>query len=63
MKGHGFKSCVTLEVSAAKFQGLGPDEFLAAIQRALTVFRDDKESWHTLIHNGMTADHSWTQPA
>lgn len=46
-----------------KFQGLGCDEFLAAIQRALTIFRDDKESWQTLIHNGMTTDHSWTQPA
>ncbi|HVT99903.1 MAG TPA: glycogen synthase GlgA [Acidobacteriaceae bacterium] len=46
-----------------KFQGLEPEEFLAAIQRALTVFRDDKEAWHTLMHNGMTEDHSWTTPA
>ena len=46
-----------------KFQGLGPDELLAAIQRAVAVFRDDKNAWHTLMHNGMTADHSWTQPA
>ena len=46
-----------------KFQGFGADEFLAAILRALTVFRDDKPAWHTLQHNGMTADHSWTHPA
>ncbi len=46
-----------------KFQGLDPEEFLAAIQRALTVFRDDKEAWQTLMRNGMTTDHSWTQPA
>ncbi len=46
-----------------KFQGLGADEFLAAIQRALAVFRDDKPAWQTLMHNGMTADHSWTRPA
>jgi starch synthase len=46
-----------------KFHGLNAEEFLAAIERALTVFRDDKDAWRTLMHNGMTADHSWTQPA
>jgi len=46
-----------------KFHGLGPEEFLGAIQRALQVFRDDKDSWHTLIRNAMAQDHTWTHPA
>lgn len=46
-----------------KFDGLGAEDFLAAIQRALAVFREDKDAWHTIMHNGMTADHSWTKPA
>jgi starch synthase len=45
-----------------KFQGLGGDEFLAAIQRALAVF-PDKEAWQTLMRNGMAQDHSWSKPA
>ncbi|MFP5230976.1 MAG: glycogen synthase GlgA [Acidobacteriota bacterium] len=46
-----------------KFHGLDPEEFLGAIQCALGVFRNDKDGWHTLMHNGMTQDHSWVQPA
>jgi len=46
-----------------KFQGLDAEDFLAAIRRALGVFRDDRDAWHRLMQNGMTADHSWTRPA
>jgi starch synthase len=46
-----------------KFQGYGGEEFLAAIRRALEVFRGDKEGWQALMRNGMAQDHSWAGPA
>jgi starch synthase len=46
-----------------KFQGLEAEDFLAAIRRALTIFEKDQDAWRAIVHNGMTADHSWTQPA
>jgi starch synthase len=45
-----------------KFHGYNPDDFLAAIQRALITFRD-KDAWQTLMRNGMAKDYSWTVPA
>ena len=46
-----------------KFHGYAAEEFLAAIRRALDVFRADKEAWRTLMRNGMAQDHSWARPA
>jgi starch synthase len=46
-----------------KFSGLEQEAFFAAIQRALGVFRGDKDAWKTLMRNGMAQDHSWTKPA
>lgn len=37
-------------------------EFLAAVQRALSAYRDQK-TWRTLIKNGMRRDFSWKQSA
>jgi starch synthase len=41
-----------------KFHGYKPEDFLAAIRRALGVFRD-KDAWGTLMRNGMEKDFSW----
>jgi len=46
-----------------KFYGYNPDDFLAAIDRALAVFYNDKDAWTTIIRNGMAQDYSWKKPA
>jgi starch synthase len=46
-----------------KFSGYKPEDFLAAIDRALTLFRGDKDAWTALMRNGMAKDHSWQKPA
>jgi starch synthase len=53
----------TGEGTGFKFEGHEPGDFMAAIQRALKLFREDKASWQKLIRNGMAQDHSWTKPA
>jgi starch synthase len=45
-----------------KFHGYAPQDFLAAIDRALTIF-PNKPSWQRLMRNGMVKNYSWTQPA
>jgi len=45
-----------------KFYGLNPDDLLAAIDRALTVF-PNKVDWAQLMRNGMVQDYGWEQPA
>jgi starch synthase len=45
-----------------KFEGYSPEAFFGAIRRALAVF-PDKDSWRTLMRNGMAQDHSWAKPA
>ncbi len=45
-----------------KFHGYAPQDFLAAIDRALAIF-PNKQSWQRLMRNGMVKNYSWTQPA
>jgi starch synthase len=45
-----------------KFEGLSADGFLAAIDRALSVFQE-KDEWKQLMRNGMTRNYGWEQPA
>lgn len=45
-----------------KFEGLGADALLAAIDRALAAFQN-KEDWRQLMLNGMARNYSWEQPA
>jgi starch synthase len=45
-----------------KFSNYAVDDYLQAIERALSVFRD-KDAWQTLMRNGMAQDYSWTKPA
>ena len=55
----------TLDPSAGtgfKFEGLDPNAFLAAIDRALACYRD-RASWLQLMRNGMAKDYGWATPA
>ena len=45
-----------------KFEGLSADALLAAIDRALTAFRD-KNGWTKLMRNGMARNYGWAGPA
>jgi starch synthase len=45
-----------------KFRGYKPEDFLAAIRRALTAFRD-KDGWQQLMRNGMAQHYSWGRSA
>jgi len=45
-----------------KFWGYDPDDFLGAIQRALTTFHD-KKAWKQMMQRAMEQDFSWTKPA
>ncbi|HEX5466410.1 MAG TPA: glycogen/starch synthase [Candidatus Limnocylindrales bacterium] len=58
-----------LDADADPRQGLGfafgpasPEDFLAAIERAVAAYRDP-DRWAALIRRGMTTDTSWTGPA
>jgi starch synthase len=46
-----------------KFSGLNPEDFLAAIHRALDLYRNHKDDWTTIMSDGMAKDYSWTKPA
>jgi starch synthase len=45
-----------------KFHGERPEDFLGTIRHAIDVFRD-KDTWQTLMRNGMAQDFSWAKPA
>jgi starch synthase len=53
----------TGEGTGFKFYGYEANDFLAAIGKAVELFRSDKAAWEKLIRNGMAADHSWVKPA
>ena len=40
-----------------------PIDLLAALYRAIHLFRTDKEAWTVLMQNGMAEDFSWKKPA
>jgi len=46
-----------------KFYGYNPDDFLAAIHRALHIFRTDRDTWTQIMQNGMAQDFSWKKAA
>ena len=53
----------TGEGTGFKFHGYAPQDFLAAIRRAVALFKGGKEGWHKLVRNAMAEDHSWAKPA
>jgi starch synthase len=44
------------------FSDYSPDQFLAAVDRALQVWQD-KDAWRRLIANGMNSDFGWLHSA
>jgi starch synthase len=46
-----------------KFAAASGDEFYAALQRAIDVFRNDKKSWTKIMRNGMAKHYSWEEPS
>jgi starch synthase len=53
----------TREGTGFKFHGYAPEDLLAAIRRAVALFKGDKEGWKKLVRNAMAEDHSWVKPA
>ncbi len=45
------------------FQSYNADDFLAAIKRALNLYREQPENWNALIRKEMETDFSWDVPA
>ena len=45
------------------FQSYNADDFLAAIKRALNLYKDQPENWKALIKKEMEMDFSWNVPA
>lgn len=45
------------------FQSYNGDDFWGAIDRCLTMYQEDKESWDALIRRDMETDFSWKKPA
>lgn len=46
-----------------KYENQTPDDFYAALDRALSVFRNDKKSWAQIMRNGMAKSFTWDKPA
>ena len=45
------------------FQSFTADDMLDAVNRALSVYASDKNSWNKAIYNGMSADFTWKNSA
>lgn len=46
-----------------KFHEQTAESFHAALQRALGIFRNDKDAWMKIMRNGMARSYSWEKPA
>lgn len=46
-----------------KYEDQTADDFYAALQRALDLFRSDPRSWTKIMRNGMARGYSWDKPA
>jgi starch synthase len=56
-------SAATQTGTGFKFTGETAEEFYAAIERALDIFRNDRQSWTKIMRNGMAKHYSWKKPA
>ena len=45
------------------FQSYNADDFMGAVQRAIHLYRDDREGFRALQHTDMVQDFSWNVPA
>jgi starch synthase len=49
--------------SGFKFMNQTADDFYAALERALGVFRNEKDDWIKIMRNGMAKSYTWDGPA
>lgn len=54
---------VTGEGRGFTFQSYNADDFLNAIDRAVALYYDDRETWNALAQRDMQCDFSWSVPA
>jgi starch synthase len=45
------------------FQSYNGDDFLAAVKRAVHLYRDDRANFEDLQYREMIQDYSWNKPA
>jgi starch synthase len=53
----------TLKGTGFKFREYSGEAMLEALRAAVTLYRDSREAWRTLMRNGMAQDYSWTNSA
>lgn len=59
----GLADTVAEGITGFTFKDYSADAFWRALQRAISVFHEDKKSWSQLQYRGMTADFSWNRSA
>ncbi len=59
----GLADTVQEGITGFTFNHYSEDAFWHALQGAIHIYYTDKESWHVIQHNGMTADFSWQRSA
>jgi starch synthase len=56
-------NAATQKGTGFKFTDETAEEFYAAIERALDMFRNDRQGWTKIMRNGMAKHYSWKGPA
>ncbi len=59
----GLADTVQDGVTGFSFYNFAADDFWQAVQRAIFIYRADRETWRAIQHNGMQADFSWERSA
>ncbi len=59
----GLADTVQDSVTGFTFNAYSAEAFWQALQRAIYIYRVDRESWRAIQHNGMTTDFSWPRSA
>ncbi|HEX6385439.1 MAG TPA: glycogen synthase [Anaerolineae bacterium] len=59
----GLADTVQDSITGFTFFDYSSDAFWQALQRAIYIFNEDKDSWRTIQLNGMAADFSWERSA
>jgi starch synthase len=60
---HPFSEKVDEKTNCFALKELSAEGLLAALEEALELYKNDKESWEKLVKNGMEADYSWSNSA
>lgn len=59
----GLVDTVTEDETGFLFHDFSANAFWQALQKAIYIYNVDRPRWHTIQHNGMTADFSWARSA